>query len=173
MLICHAIIYIKKFFNFFQKSIDIHIVSLFSVSHYTTILLFLQSYIKGLGIKSHCIEFEKDKICSPQIRCLLIASKNGIWMKFSGSQIQCLLIHKKYYSYNDQFFFLSHYYYFIYTFFILDLNFFVRIFKFKGLLYVEIFLFDWLLFYFLLRNILEQYLYFFIYRLNFLQFSEE
>ena len=126
---------------------------LFSVSHYTTILLFLQSYIKGLGIKSHCIEFEKDKICSPQI--------------------QCLLIHKKYYSYNDQFFFMSHYYYFIYTFFILDLNFFVRIFKFKGLLYVEIFLFDWLLFYYLLRNILEQYLYFFIYRLNFLQFSEE
>lgn len=75
MLICHAIIYIKKFFNFFQKSIDIHIVSLFSVSHYTTILLFLQSYIKGLGMKSHCIEFDRGQNLQPQIQCLLIHKK--------------------------------------------------------------------------------------------------
>ena len=59
MLICHAIIYLKNFLNFSQKTIDIHIVSLFSVSHYTTILLFLQSYNKGLGMKSHCIEFDR------------------------------------------------------------------------------------------------------------------
>lgn len=58
MLICYAIIYLNNFLNFSQKTIDIHIVSLFSVSHYTIILLFLQLYIKGLGMKSHYIEFD-------------------------------------------------------------------------------------------------------------------